>query len=366
MKHPNDACRPARDPISAAMHDAKRGLVAVCPAKFQRLMTNRQLNQASIIRKADVSPNWLRKLMKGESVLRSKLDELCEHLEIAVQTILPDTDTEKPTPKQGFSLTPPSGWEIAEYLGPFRQAANKLSYRTTRLQHQFVPEKKARGKFYDLLHLSVQKRNELTEHLTRHSRTCEIIGKHPNITENIDVRPLDDNTGWWVIDPWVDGHTLEDEFSETNREPPSPDFIKHVGAEILKGLSALHHAKIVFRELSPDKVWISTGNDRVFLTDFELAKLQDGAPSVSGLWEPGFFRAPEVSEYCAYPASDLYTWGRLMIWLLAGGRVRKPQLDTNAPLPLEVKAIISRCLQPQHSKRPQSADEILKIWSNWK
>ena len=51
--------------------------------------------------------------------------------------------------------------------------------------------------------------------------------------------------------------------------------------EIAGGLSALHRAQIVMRELAPSRVLLAKSDGRAVLTDFELAKLLAGGPTVS-------------------------------------------------------------------------------------
>lgn len=361
LKPMNDSS--PNESLRRAMHEAKRGMVKACPRKVQRVMSGRNLSITAMSTATDVSRNWLTKLKKGEPVLRSKVDELCEQLEIPVESLLPDTPAE--AAEEPWTLTPPQAWEIVEYLGPFLQAPNGLSYRTTQLRHSLVREKRGRGKFYDLLHVNPQDRDEFKEHLTRHPQVCELIGDHPNIAENLDVRPLPDKSGWWVIDRWMDGTSLEKLVGDRLFDPRA-ESVRAIGEGVLGGLSAMHQAGIIFRELSPDKVWISSEEQRVILTDFELAKLTGGAPSVSEQWDYGYFRAPEIGEHDAFAQSDLYSWGRLIVWLLAGGKTKQRSLPDDSKLPQKVQEIVQKCMQPRPSKRPPSADAVLAVWRKWK
>src|SRR5690606_9724674 len=118
----------------------------------------------------------------------------------------------------------------------------------------------------------------------------------------------------------VDGVTLEASYDDENSMRVLPfNTLHRMGAEILLRLRALHEAKVIFRELAPDKVWIASEDGHVVLTDFELCRLMDNSPSVSSRWKEGDFRAPEVSDNDAFPASDLFSWARVMRWCLKGG-----------------------------------------------
>ena len=55
------------------------------------------------------------------------------------------------------------------------------------------------------------------------------------------------------------------------------------------------------------------------LTDFELAKLLDGNPTVAGRWPDDEYRAPEIGEEGIDERADLYSWGRILVRAIAGG-----------------------------------------------
>lgn len=360
----NDSNQGKKRSIEKAIQNTKRGMFNACPRKVQRVVTNLGLSITEMHRKTGLSRNWLSHFVSGNEVLRSKVEEFCECLQIPIETISPDVPQDEVKP--GWNLTPPDGWIIKEYIGPFRVAPNGLSYRVTRLEHAFIPEKQARGKFYDLIHVSPNKRDDFIAHLTRHPQVCAFVGRHPNISENIDVRPLPDKSGWWVIDPWIDGGPIEDVFlSECEKKDPNR-LLRTVGEEILQALKVFHEKKIILRELSPDKVWLNSVTNHCVLTDFELAKLSEGAPSVSGTWQAGFFRAPEVNDYEAYPQSDLYSWGRMMMWILSDGKENRKILEQAQDLPKGILKLIQQCTLPLYLKRPASAATVLANWSKWK
>ena len=101
---------------------------------------------------------------------------------------------------------------------------------------------------------------------------------NPQIVVNLTSTPVANDEGWWVIDAWVGEKTLADYLRAASwpRER-----LPRLLLEIARGLEALHNAGIVFRELAPSRVLISDKDGGAVLTDFELAKLLDGAPSVS-------------------------------------------------------------------------------------
>jgi DNA-binding Xre family transcriptional regulator len=281
----------SRNPVREVMREGRRGTVAVCPRKFERAMTLRKTNISSIARGLKMSPNTLGKLAKGIAVNRSTLDRICRYLEVELEQLLPDEPDA--TSERRHQLTPPDGWVVEEYLSPVLEAANGLQYRIARLRNELVRNKQARGKFYDLLFVHRHREPTLREHLARHAHVCELVGRNIHIAENLDVLPLRGGGGWWVIDSWVEGNSLELEILNPASPAREPRQAHGIGRSVLLGLQALHEKNVIFRELAPDKVWIGSGMSTVFLTDFELAKLCGGEPSVSAsTWSPDFSGPP--------------------------------------------------------------------------
>jgi serine/threonine-protein kinase len=233
-----------------------------------------------------------------------------------------------------------------------------------KLQHEFIPEKLARGKFYDLLHVSQSNRSAFVEHLTRHARVCERIGLHPNIAENLTVHPVLNQEGWWVIDKWISGESLEDLVN--GGKSFTPREVRSLGRGILSGLRAMHDKQVVFRELAPDKVHLLYENSQVLLTDFEMAKLADGSPSVSHLWEPSYFRAPELGESDPSGKVDLYAFARVLLWITSKGNTKVRQFEKSRNLPLNIAKVLNACLETLASKRPASVEAVQKVWDDWK
>jgi serine/threonine protein kinase len=140
---------------------------------------------------------------------------------------------------------------------------------------------------------------------------------------------------------------------------------------IAAGLLALHEAKVVRRELSPRFVTLRKKDLSPVLTDFELAKLLDGAPTVSpaGGWPDDPYLAPEVvSRGTVDGRADLYSWGRVFVRCLTG-RLPEPGADADAvrasALPAAVRSVLVACLALPRSDRPASAADVLKALRKW-
>jgi serine/threonine protein kinase len=168
-----------------------------------------------------------------------------------------------------------------------------------------------------------------------------------------------------VIDDWVGKHTVGERLEA---EPWRAAHLPRLLLDVAQGLAALHAVGIVFRELAPARVLIADQGTRAVLTDFELAKLLDGSPSVSSEWPEDPYRAPEVDGGGATIQSDLYSFGKLAVAAAAGGKVD----DTNATVALGKASVPKRlakylvdCLEPVPKKRPPELSVLLKELTRW-
>ncbi len=260
-------------------------------------------------------------------------------------------------------------WESEGYVDQGRLASNGLYYIVCRMRHRHTQGKLARGKYYHLGWLSEALRESLRHRLSRHADVCARIGVHPRIAVNFSSAPAPARDGWWVIDHWNGGRTLADYL----RDGCWPrEKLPRLLLQIAEGLDALHRAQIVFRELAPARVLISDQDGSAVLTDFELAKLLDGSPSVSTEWAKEHpdrsFRAPEVDGGEATTKSDLYSFARLA--LAALGETSEDYAGaakclSTAELPKKLGRLLLDNLEPVPDQRPGDLDSLLKELNRW-
>lgn len=258
-------------------------------------------------------------------------------------------------------------WEIASHLSGWIEASNGLQFRLCRMRHRYVPGRLGRGKQYDLLNPSTRERERLTDYLTRHAAVSERVHGAPEIAETLNVFPSQDQDTWWVIDRWVDGKSLD---AILQIGPLDRSILPVVMKSILHGLETLHRHDIVFRELAPRRVIVEQSDGRVILTDFELGKLLDNAPSVSeSTWPDDPYRAPEIEGGQVDETADLYSWARILAHAVSGNLPDRGQdIDavTIAGLPKAVWKSAVDCLAPSPTQRPKTAAHVLHQIRNWK
>ena len=308
---------------------------------------------------AKISRNTLGKIRKGDSVEEGVIEKFC------AVTGIPRTAIEiqpEPPPEPEWVLPTPRAWELVRHLTAPMQIDNGLVIRLVKLKHVHTENRFGRGKLYELIHLDVKDIPKFHEHVRRHANVCNLVRDKCGLAKNYEVTPLGYDSGWWVIDHWIEGQPLSDIIFEGIEAWPLSR-VAWLGTEILKALGELHAVGVVMRELTPERIYVEPS--LVTLTDFELARLVNGTVSVKGGWtSENLYRAPEVSRRDPAPSCDLYSWARVMCFVLTGTPAPKtiPKL---ADYP-DVEALVRRCHHSSADRRPKSTSEVLQEWNTWK
>lgn len=205
---------------------------------------------------------------------------------------------------------------------------------------------------------------------------------HPNI---LTVYEIGEHEGApFIVSEFLDGKELRDLLAEG----PIPvrravDFAK----QIVNGLVAAHEKGIVHRDLKPENIFI-TGDDRVKILDFGLAKLKtaDGVGSEDAtrqaITDPGIvmgtvgYMSPEqVRGQNVDHRSDIFSLGVIFHEILTGRKLfqRDTMAETMAAIlkeePPDIKdtvpdrnlafeLIIRRCLEKRPERRFQSTADL--------
>jgi len=245
-------------------------------------------------------------------------------------------------------------------------ASNQLQFRIWKLKHEHLC-KFARGKCYDLEGMATAEQERCRDSLLRHAEVCTRIGTHAHIINNLTTCEAPSRDRWWVIDEWIEGSTLSEQIDSSEFSMAE----KHnVIRQIAEGLNAFHSYNVLRRELSPQTILVREGNSDVVLTEFELAKLLDGSPTVSSSdWPVDPYRAPEATTDEIGRQADIYSWGRIAIELLVGKLppkgAEKAQLAA-VRLEKNVETMLLKCVSVNWRSRPKNFGAILKVLDSWK
>lgn len=342
------------------------GLVSLDPQKLEARRLQLGKSRKEIAQQSGLNARTVYRLLRGESGRVSSARDLVEFL-----TGSPDLRPFLPNASQNSDGHPAGSetvlqeWEVDEVLTPWVTASNELQYQLCRLRHRYVDRRMGRGKRYDLTYAATRDEERMQEQLVRHPKVCEAIGPHPNIPENLSVAPDETGRTWWVVDRWIDGPTLAEELG---RGPLAPCVAARVMQEIGAGLKALHKAGIIRRELSPNRVLLEEPDKTAVLTDFELAKLLDGSPTVSKEWREDAYRAPEVGSQQVDERADVYSWGRILVHAVAGelpAAGLEEDILQECRLPKAVHRAALECVAPYPDDRPKSMSRVLRRIDRW-
>jgi len=143
--------------------------------------------------------------------------------------------------------------------------------------------------------------------------------RHPNV---IPIRDFGiDTSGHFLVKQYDPGHALD-----AHDHQPSPERGRELGAGILRGLAALHHANIVHRDVKRSAIYVVDGPPETAQVDhFHLCVAAELAYLDSQLVGTPVYLAPELlADDGARPyskASDVYAAGLVCIELATGRSV---------------------------------------------
>jgi serine/threonine-protein kinase len=213
--------------------------------------------------------------------------------------------------------------------------------------------------------------------------------KHPNTITVHDYGRTDDGI-FYIAMEYVEGETLQQALTHG---PFSWPRALAVGAQIARSLREAHKLGLVHRDLKPANIMLlteGTGGDVVKVLDFGLVKSFMAERPHAGhesnnteitqagvLLGSPMYMAPEQARNEADQRTDLYALGVLLFQCMAGRppflgkesidvivkhiREKPPELRSLVPeVPLEVNALVMKCLEKEPAARFQSMDELLE------
>jgi serine/threonine protein kinase len=208
------------------------------------------------------------------------------------------------------------------------------------------------------------------------SRTARL--QQANIVPVLDVGEVDGRPYYTM--PWVEGESLRARLDA--RGAASIADTVTIVRDVANALSHAHAKGVVHRDINPENIFLS-GHTAV-VTDFGIAA------AIAASRAPATFETIEVGEALLGPPPaqasgdpstdhrvDLYALGIVAYELLAGERpftaaapdelmhahatqAPPPLLARRPTIPVNLAALVTRCLAKDPAHRPTSADEVLQ------
>ena len=173
---------------------------------------------------------------------------------------------------------------------------------------------------------------------------------HPNIVRVHDFGTMGERM--FISMEFVDGESLRDKLDNLKKGERLPlRQSLHIISQLCIALKYAHHFT-VHRDIKPDNIMITRGNN-IKLMDFGISKLHDKRHELECASVVGtpYYMAPE--QMCNLPdidsRADIYSVGVVMHELLTGGlpgNMPQPVSQLNDETPLELDAVVLKCLAP--------------------
>ena len=197
---------------------------------------------------------------------------------------------------------------------------------------------------------------------------------HPQIPQYLDYFQVDrdGDRGFYIAQTLVEGQSLAQRI-ETGWRGSEVE-IKAIAERVLEILIYLHHLKppVIHRDIKPQNL-IRQADDSIFLVDFGSVQNIYSQTEIEGSTIVGTYgyMPPEQYRGKAYAATDLYSLGATLLYLLSGSLPtdfphRRLKIDFRDRLDISLTFAdwLERMLEPTLEARFHSAREALQALHN--
>ncbi|GEM_PF-2337037 len=292
-----------------------------------------------------------------------------------------------------FNADPPPKQQVAGHAAPAAQTAqeDRAAAILGILDAYEIIEELARGAVGEVYHA---REKELSREVAIHILPPGLIGENPGIDkkfkeEIVPIAQLGNENIATLLDfgvrgpyiyyttEWVQGTTL----SALVKRDKKLSVVKSllIARDVARGLAHAHRKRVVHGDIDPDNVVVS--GERIVITDFGPSKViaeitSDGMTSI-GLAGNFEFAAPEQCKGDpATPATDIYSLGVLMYFMLAGRvpftaenpyaliqahveRAPDPLGKSRKDVPAQVERVMLRMLAKDPARRFGTMEEVI-------
>ncbi|MEU5598313.1 protein kinase [Streptomyces sp. NPDC020298] len=140
---------------------------------------------------------------------------------------------------------------------------------------------------------------------------------HPNVVRVYDV--VDEGERLWIVMELIAGRSLEQIM--VTEGPLGPPEAARIGLGLVAALRQVHAGGVLHRDIKPGNVLVEAAGQRVVLTDFGIAAIQDAkALTMVGMLvgSPDYMAPERISGRRQGPPSDVWSLGATLCAALAG------------------------------------------------
>lgn len=194
--------------------------------------------------------------------------------------------------------------------------------------------------------------------------------RSPYVAALVDADPAAERP--WLATEYVVGPSLDEAVDRSG--PLSVAAVRELGADLTRGLAAVHGARLVHRDLKPGNVILGTAGPR--LIDFGIAQAYDAtALTATGVMvgSPGFMSPEHVAaDRGVTAASDVFCLGAVLCFAATGqgpfhdvelaavvNRIARGGADLSC-VPGELREVVASCLRTDPEQRPTTG-ELLRV-----
>lgn len=183
--------------------------------------------------------------------------------------------------------------------------------------------------------------------------------RHYSLPSMRDLIRLDDGSLALVMS-YIPGFTLEQVVEKAGKI--DAENVAWITERILNALLYLHHHGVIHGDIKPQNIIIQPQQHSVVLVDFGLAMIKPDLKHKALGYTPVFAPPEQIEGKVLLPASDYYSVGMLMNYLLNGGKnMDKKRVPATVPDPMV--DFIVRITKEDILLRPQVDlfDEFMKV-----